>query len=852
MISEIAFSPLADSVPYDIEGNLLDFLTIGPSPAPTSTARFPAHLFSGSNGYRSNAGGTLYRGFSALSVRIAASPDYQALDGVGPVALAHVGTLGPTIPEYSSWGFGLRVSGLTVDLLAMWQDVGGSVLDAVIATIPVTTGVQLLGFSRERTVSGTRTRATVDGVLAGEIASVANIAYPPVAPLTLACRDNQGVFDRFYIGSIERITLSVEASSALQESHAWLRRAESERNRDSGTRYYTAGYARRSARSDPSSRDTVYHRYRVRPLAEIQGLLEARAQAVDAAALPPYAYGLQLARWESSVSAHPVVGTIADRQRRVQALFSDRGGFRIERMESVGARLTGDPSVYVVEYENRQSLPTTATPDAPATNPWWVRGFGTVDLTASGLRMTAPSGANLEWSRDARTAEACAALDHVPMTAWGFGTRLLEGGAFSARLVSLSGTDSDQWAGITLRGDDGRAIHVGVYDIGGSLQVSARTTTDYGAYTAWSPITPIDIGESLSVFWNAQEQDWYLSRGNTPSGTIGAPLNSTLGRVYSIGLTLQSIGALATTLDATWGDAVIQRPNATTGRRFYIVAPNPTTVNANQQTGDLRSQDRPTALGHVTYAPEMICDEPRSPLEYTPLTGSNPGVPAIADAAAGVTRTSGKLAESLHTFQSDNAPVPDRIRADDLLLGAGASVNFEVPGPDNDRNAVTVSFGAASYLTANRIDFMNPNLGQVGVILIYRFNPGSPGIILEKRQSVNVRITLQILGGNLSLFLLDGVTIESLSVPAQAPNQWHALGFYTDDVGESALATSAAEISDSFGMAGLTNQGRWTVGTNFGGVSADVSVRWVAWFRDQFIDETDLMSAVQRVELSLP
>jgi hypothetical protein len=619
-MSELRFDSAAEAPPYDRDQVLTPFEVVGVFPVPIPGERYPSQVFDGSNGWQVVTAPSSVNGFNAVTIRVVCRPDWVSMSDATFRALGAYGDGGPLASQHLSFAAGVIVGGGMFLLAGQYQTVAGVPKTAIInlpgSDIPAMPWVQIT-ITRERSGDGHVWRGFVNGEKLGEIATTDSIAYVQDSPWTLAHISTLGVAGSFFEGTIESVDVLTHAATSEEEFLAYKRRLLQEESRelvaDALPRARTP-----TERGVATERGSTYHAIRVRPLAELVGNVAARAANWNLTALPPTCYGSQLAMFERAFGI-PTDTTIptSHRQATVSAAMADLGGFQADKLLTFAATLTGDPSPVLIVGSNTFT-PTSTDPGSPdVVNPWIVKGDGTVHLIPAGMELEGLTGATLRVAGDAITAAWPIAHERLDGD-----TRPIRGGMLSAELVSLAGSSITAWTGISLlRQFNG--LHIGIWFDGLGYIIARRESTE-DTYTPWQSLGNLAPGGVAGVFYDETIGQWFASWNNTPADlttTQIAALPWTTQDVLSIALTNQSEGVLGADLTSVWLDPVVQVPNAETARKYYLVCVNATSKDAVGQTAQLRRRDRPTAVGHITYALEAVTDDTDSPADFTPLTG---------------------------------------------------------------------------------------------------------------------------------------------------------------------------------------------------------------------------------------
>jgi hypothetical protein len=791
------------------------------SPVTEFGDRFYRAVFDGTSGY--GASGlelAPWNGFAALTVAVEAAPDFVALDGHGFVALASYGDGGPTVPEHHHWAVGIVV-GSSVTYRVEYQDAAGTPQGFDLFTAPIPTGGKLAAvFVRERNSTGHCWTLYLDGALVAIVdQSRPNRICPTglLGPLTIGYRSTLGVLGSGFVGTIENLRFDSEPWTATQVQMEARVTPLQVKSYDTVAQYHpiARGPGQRGVNVDRTSN---YGKYRVRPFADAVGALRARLENFYAAALPPNCYGSQLERWERALDLPPV-GTVAERQRRVLSRWQDTGTFTTADVQRLGATILGVDTSQVAVYQppTRLQPVTTAGTVTPLHGNWHVTGAGDTDLTPTGIRLRSTSGTVL------KSQEATLVCGHQEQILSG-SARVREGGDFAATLVAASGTATGQWTGFVLAGMQA-ARYIGVYFDGAIWRLAYRDRVNR-VLGSWTQLGICMPGSQLAMSWDKTAAAWIVRRfadpsDLTPEETHQLPALGGLSPVYRFGLCNGSEGALSGALEATWTGVTVQWPGSPTAYRYYVVSPTDGALSPVEPTAQLRARQRPTTQGYVTYEQDMLAETPGAMAEYTPLPLDPAHGPIpLGDDIAGAFRNLSQRSESLFTFQA-GASRRQRDMIGPRYFAPGPAVTLATTtGPDT-RQALTVA-GVNAHAVADAETWARPSDEIVTFSMIIRINADGP---IMQRQAGGLEITLRQLAGNLELIVDDGVTLETLQL-ANTSGDWQAVVFQVSDAGDVAVATSAGQDDDNFGLSTVTAATPWTLGSNSG--SADFDIRWLA------------------------
>ncbi len=346
-MTRIVFDSEVESTPYDRDGTLTSWRLVGSSTYPTavSGSRFRARSFDGTSGYEADDLGSVLLGIAALTWRMIIRPDFDALAGTDCTIIAR-GRGGATAPEYWPWDLRLAVNGgaTQATLTLAWQDETGAVVMHALATFdrPPVGAWTMLGVCREPVASGTYLRLSIEGRAVVELDVEDQITATPGEVVTLGCRRNGSGFDRFYVGDVELLDVTVAASTPLQERHAYHAHAlHPEQDRET-LRAYLTGLG-----EVIPLRGSTYDRYRLRPWSELIGSVSSAIETRTDAALPDNAYGARLAQWETALGLPDANAlAVAERQGRAAAAITASDGFSLGFLSDFTATLlrTDDPA----------------------------------------------------------------------------------------------------------------------------------------------------------------------------------------------------------------------------------------------------------------------------------------------------------------------------------------------------------------------------------------------------------------------------------------------------------------------------------------------------------------------------
>lgn len=825
-MSELKFDREPEGTPFDRDQELTEWLVVDTVPAAADGDRFPARDFT-AGGYRATDGKSLFTGLQGLSAHLIIAPDYTSPET--RQALLYRGHGGPTAPEYWAWGIEIERSGTVVTVYSVHQDQLGVFTEQIIGTFDIAGEWIALAVSRETTPGGFEARAWLDGEAIGTVITDTSTASTPGQPVTLGCRiDAFEASERVFIGRIERVLVKERAATDEEVAFEF----------DALVRAFPDAYATWSSYLPSSlarTRESVYGKYRVRPTAEMLALLDAGIRRWQVAALPPGAYGPQLAALEGALSLSPQpTDTIAARQAAAQAAVAGVTTITPQSMQELAAILFGVPTVdvQILEGRNYTEIPLAGTGELTGP-PWRVRGPVDATNQAGGLQIQIPAGRDLRYVVGAdRAIFIELAIEHDP------DGREQDHG-LAVTIDSTSGLQEDTWVGLALV-EPGHKVWWIALDSGGLVQrtydlftgLSARTVLD-GAVSAplelvaeWIkeplPAAPIDVKGRWDVRWRTPG----TGPGNWTEISLVTPTDQMawfgLSVASALSGTVLDVAALVSAVTAKAGDS----PAWAEWQAFDL---DPVNRDIVAHSVELDRKGRAVSQGSATYQPELLADTDGAAWAYTPTILFGPRVGHIGDTAADAAQSTSIFPDSLWLFQAADAPIFDRVAAVDIseppattapiYLSAGPADRFAVEFASNN-NALSDAAGGSFDVSGNA--------AFVACILRITGN----GVILGKEQTAAIGWVLQKNAGNMTLRVGDGVGTATATLTDASSgfvvDQWFALvAVVKDDAGTGRvwLATSQGVASGSAVLA-TSNTGRLAFGAGASGNSAVHRQRW--------------------------
>jgi hypothetical protein len=409
-MARLVFDSEIDSTPYDLDGQLTGWRAGPGYAAPTEGVRSPARAFDGSAGYTGLDESSALLGIRALTVRALVQPDFDAMDGLGPRAIAYRGSGGLTASEWWAWGVEVATGDFSsapwsvvafgntavpasrpLHWFFSWQqlqNVAPVRIYLAITEAPPPGVSQMVSVSYERGQDEVLVRLVIDGVLVAEVPYDVVIAATPNQPVTVGARYfNFGPmvtgYEQEFLGTMEEVTILAEATTPLQERHYHAELAMLPAALDTlRALWVQAGFG--ELLSGPN-----YLGYRLEPWARLLANFEAAALRREEALVPPLAYGDMLASWERAVERLPLPSeTIAERQLAVATLLTDISGYSIPALLPFVARVFGvDVTEVAIDELRTDYEPVLVGAGDPVPLPWRVSGTASAALNPEGLAL---------------------------------------------------------------------------------------------------------------------------------------------------------------------------------------------------------------------------------------------------------------------------------------------------------------------------------------------------------------------------------------------------------------------------------------------------------------------------------
>jgi hypothetical protein len=824
-VAELKFDREPAGVPYDAIGQLTEWRIVDTVPGPVDGERFPAREFV-AGGYRAVDASSLFLGLKGISAHLVLMPDTQAL--AGRQALMYRGQGGPTASEYWAWGFELERSGSTYTVYATHQDQLGGIVEQTIGAFTTTAEWFALAISRETDGDEFRARAWLDGDPIGEVSTVTSTTATPGQLVSLGCRViAAGTCERIYRGRIERVIVNGEAATDAQVrfEFAALRGAYPDA-------YATwASYLPASLDRSPTS---AYGRYKVRMMAEIRSLFDAAAARYEDAALPPDAYGAQLAKFEAALGLTPsATATIDERQASTSAALGGIQDLSPASLQALAAALFGVPvgGVAILEGANRFDIPVVGAGELTGA-PWTVRGPATVTNEVGGLSIVATAGRDLRYHPlgdravfvdlySAHNRPDARESDH----------------GLSAIFDQAAGIQEDTWTGLALVQPDG-AVYWLALDSGGVVVreydlitgLSGRTVLDGAAVAPlemvieWIPETLPSSPVGAAGRWDGR----WRTPGTGPGGwTTYSFVDDPVGEVARIGISLAS-ALPATNLDLAILVTEAQYKAGDSPAWAYWQAFDQDPVNRDQvaHSAELDRKGRAVSRGSATYEDALVCNTDGAAWDFTPTRLVGARVGHVGDTASDAAQSTSVYPSSLWTCQEAAAPVRDKVGAVDLAEVAPAPT-YQAAGPVRSAIEFAANTNALQAAATSSLD-VSGNAVFLGLVV----RVSGDGVILGKEQTASIGWVLSRSGGALLLRASDGVTtatatLSDLSSGFQL-NTWLALTLLIKDDAGTARVYLADSQASAQASAVLTtsNTGLFRFGAGQSGTASPYRLRW--------------------------
>ena len=817
-MAELRFDREPGGTPYDREQELTQWLSVGTVPTSAEGDRFPARAFT-AGGYRATDGQSRFLGLQGISAHFVLAPDYGAPET--RQALLYRGHGGPTAAEYWAWGFEVERSGGVVTVYAVHQNQAGGFVEQEIGTYDVGAEWIALAVSREVTPGGFHAIAWIDGQRLGEVVTPTDTAATPGQPVSLGCRlDQAEVAERIFQGRMERVLVKPTGTTDAEVSYEYAALLGAYPDAyDTWSSYLPSALAR--------TPESAYGRYRVRPMAEVRALFDAACQRWQEAALPPTAFGVQLATLEAALSLTPrPTDTIAARQAAAQAALAGIADLGPAAMQSLAAALFGTlaPGVEILEGRNYWLLPLSSARRL-AGAPWHVRGPADVYNDVTGLTIDIPAGRDLRYQigGDDRAVFVELAIAHDPV-----GRETDHGMAVS--LGSASGLQEDTWAGLALVDPQGNVGWLAV-DSGGLVLRS------YDRIAGLSGRIVVDVAAAapLELVLEWHESNWvarWRAPGAGPYAWAEYVLPWAPGAVTWIGLSVAS--ALPSTLLAVELEvsaAAFKAGDSPAWAYWQALETAPVNRDIVAHTVELDRKSRASASGAATYTVELVADTDGSAFDCTPTTIFGPRLAHIGDTASDAAQSTGLFPDHLWTFQESGSPVVDQV-GDAPLSEPLATIppTYQADGPV-DRDAVAF---AANNNALQAADSGSLDVAGNAVVLACILRIDGDGLVCGKEQSISLGWTLSRSGAALVLRLRNGLATATASLTDASSGfvagEWFALVAVIKDDGGTGrvwLATSQGSAQGSTALV-TTNAGKFGVGAGASGNAAPARVRWLA------------------------
>ena len=396
-MAELIFDRDVESTPFDLDGELTEWRLVDTPPTAAEGERFPSRSFL-SGGFRAQDDQNLFLGLQGFQVHLVMLGDWMALDGVGRVALAYRGHGGPTAGEFYAWGVELDVVGTTVFVFAVHQDQAGSFVSRSLGSFATSLDFIALAVSREiADVDQFESRSWLNGAPLATDTSTSTAPATPGQPVTLGMRLIAAeTSERRFQGLIERVIIRGRPATDAEITHDYqsLRGAIDE-SADTVASYY-------NRQAFDTKVGGPYWKYRVRPGADLQVILDAGILRAGEALLPPGVFGPHLETYEGALAIRPSqVQSIAERQEVVRVSLASGDDLSPSALQVVAEGLFGVPpgDVVILEGKNYTEVPLTGTGELTGP-PWRVRGPVDATNEAAGLTLHVPAGRDLKYQPD--------------------------------------------------------------------------------------------------------------------------------------------------------------------------------------------------------------------------------------------------------------------------------------------------------------------------------------------------------------------------------------------------------------------------------------------------------------------
>jgi hypothetical protein len=830
MMSELAMNRETNGVPYDRAQELTGWVIVDSVPIAADGERFPARSY-GSGGYLATDALSHFTGLVGVSVHAVIAPDYGAMVGQGRRALMYRGHGGPTASEYWAWGVELERVGDLMEVYGVHQDQLGAFQSQLIGTFGVGVEWVVLAVSRETIGGSLEWRAWIDGKAIGVAVQVSTVSATPGQPVTLGARViAAGTTERQWLGRIERVLVNESAATDAQIRYEYAALVGAYADAyDTVSAYLPPAFD-----TDPGS---VYGRYRVRPMAELQAIYDAQAQRYDDALVPPSCYGAHLVAFESALGVTPnATQSIAERQASALAALSGVQGLGPPALQELAAQLFGVPTgdVEIIQGANYFDFDLTGTGELSGP-PWRIRGPVNVTSEVAGMEIHVPAGRDLRYAPGVeRAIFVQLAVNHRPIAG---PTSREEDHGLALMVDSATGLSTDTWYGFHLMTQAGNVRWIAHDGTG-----FATRTWSLAGLSSWVPLsTPVSWPQEIVLEWVSDSGilggSWYLRHrvpGSGPGGwtTAVIPADSPERRAWIGFGVASSVGAAVGDVDVVITQAIFKAGDSPAAFYWQAFDTDPTYRDLIGHTATLDAKGRASSYGSATHERYLLTDTDGAACNATPTVVTSARLPHIGSDSAQAAQMTGIFPTHLWTLQDVAGPAIDRMALADLA-DTGTAPTFLADGP---RGQYAVEFAAnANDLQAasdTTLDVTTDDAVIVAAIL--RVGAGS-GVILGKERTNTEGWVLTRDVGALTLRVGDGIGSASATLSDATSgfivDQWFAVACLVEDTGGGnarvVVATSQGSATGT-GATGTSNIGLFALGASQSGNAVAHRQRWIS------------------------